>query len=127
MPHSQTLFCPVVDFVRDNDSYKAHKDGRILTKALMEWFWKHYLGDATSESLGDDVQYVAPLQADLKGLPPTALFTAGFDPLRSEGEELNDRLRKQGVQVAYREFPSLTHNFQTYTAVPAARRASTMH
>ena len=123
-PQAQILFSPVCDFVRDNESYKSHAEGRILTKPLMEWFWKMYLGDATEESLGDQVGYAAPLLAkSLEGLPTTALFGAGFDPLRSEGELLNVALRQAGVPTMYGEFSSLIHGFENMTAFTEPRRA----
>jgi acetyl esterase len=55
---------------------------------------------------------VSPLRAaDLSGLPPALIFTAGFDPLRDEGRAYADRLEAAGVKAVHREFESLIHGF----------------
>ena len=42
---------------------------------------------------------------DLSNLPPAYVATAGFDPLRDEGEEYAERMREEGDQVALRRHP----------------------
>ena len=39
------------------------------------------------------------------------MLTAGFDPLRDEGNEYAAALRSAGVAVDHRQFDSLTHDF----------------
>ena len=63
---------------------------------------------------------------DLSGMPPVYLSTAGFDPLRDEGEELADRLRRAGVPVIGRRFPGLVHGYASFTAMSAAARDATL-
>jgi acetyl esterase len=61
---------------------------------------------------------------DLRGLPTAYVATAGFDPLRDEGEAFAGRLREAGVQVALRRHPGLIHTFANLVAVcPSARQA----
>ena len=65
--------------------------------------------------------------ADLSGLPPAYVATAGFDPLRDEGEDYAARMREAGVQVALQRHPSLIHGFANLTAIcrsAPARRCS---
>src|SRR5690606_38766316 len=58
------------------------------------------------------VPMASPLLAgDLSGFPPTYLVTAGFDPLRDEGEEFAKRLEEAGVPVALRRQQDLIHAF----------------
>ncbi len=40
-----------------------------------------------------------------------AVLTAGFDPLRDEGEAYGERLREAGVPVTVKRYPSLSHGY----------------
>jgi acetyl esterase len=93
----------------------------MLTRADMDWFEGHYLPPGVNR---EDPR-VALLEAtDLSGLPPAYIVTAGFDPLRDEGEELARRLKEAGVPVALRRHPGLIHTFLNLTAIcPTARAA----
>ena len=42
----QLLINPVTDSDMDRDSYRDCAEGYVLTKALMEWFWDHYMDGA---------------------------------------------------------------------------------
>jgi acetyl esterase/lipase len=55
---------------------------------------------------------ISPLAGDLAGLPPVHLQVAGDDILLSEGELLADRLREAGVELDFRRYPGLWHDFQ---------------
>src|SRR6185312_15253781 len=74
----------------------------------------------------DDARGAILRADDLSGMPPVYLATAGFDPLRDEGEELVDRLRAAGVPVVARRFAGLVHGYASFTAVSAAARDATL-
>jgi acetyl esterase/lipase len=63
-------------------------------------------------------------EADLGGLAPAVIATAGFDPLLDQGETYARRLREAGVPVAYRRYDALAHAFTAYTGVSPAADAA---
>ncbi|PKR58020.1 alpha/beta hydrolase [Thalassospira lohafexi] len=48
---------------------------------------------------------------DLRGLPPTYITTAYFDPLRDDGREFTAQLARAGIDVQYREEPQMIHGW----------------
>lgn len=107
-PAMQLLIYPAVDFSMDTASHRSLADGFLLTASLMRWFGGHYLD--SPEQIDDP--RVSPLRAaDLSGLPPAIVVTAGFDPLRDEGQAYADRLHAAGVKTIHRPFDDLIHGF----------------
>ena len=62
---------------------------------------------------------------DLSGLPPAVVATAGYDPLRDEGDAYADALTAAGVQVVHRRYESLIHGFFGLGPVSPAAAAAT--
>lgn len=54
---------------------------------------------------------ISLVDANLSGLPPTTIINAEIDPLRSEGEELAQRMGTAGVPVEQQTFRGVTHEF----------------
>lgn len=120
-PCLQWLIYPATDMAADTPSRTSCGEGFLLTRGDMEWFRDQYLN-----GLGETADpRVSPLRADdLSGLPPALVYTAGFDPLRDEGEAYADRLTAAGVKTVHREFDSLIHGFVGMRgAIHAAARA----
>jgi acetyl esterase len=113
---------PAVDFSARRRSRELFGTGFFLTDAMMTWFERHYLGGWADKT---DVRMSPLLADDLSGLPPTHIVTAGFDPLRDEGEELAARLEQAGVPVTLRRYDGLVHGFASmFNASPSARAAT---
>ncbi len=93
----QLLIAPVTDGSTVRPSMHENGDGFVLTKPLMDWFWGQYADP------GDRSQpRASPLLADsLASLPPAAVFTCEFDPLRDEGDAYAGALQAAGVEVEH--------------------------
>ncbi len=93
----QLLVTPVTDGAGEYPSMTENADGFVLTRALMDWFWDLYADEADRSSAA-----ASPLRAgSLAGLPPAAVFTAEFDPLRDEGRAYAEALSAAGVDVRH--------------------------
>ena len=115
----QLLVYPVTDLDLDRwPSMEENADGPLLTREGMDWFARHYVG--TLPFTGDP--YAAPIRAaDLSGLPPAYVATAGHDPLRDEGAGYAEALAAAGVTVGYDNFATMIHGFVGFAdVVPAA-------
>ena len=118
----QLLIYPVTDLDLDRwPSMEENADGPLLTREGMDWFARHYVG--TLPFTGDP--YAAPIRAaDLSGLPPAYVATAGHDPLRDEGAGYAEALAAAGVTVGYDNFATMIHGFVGFAdVVPAAGEA----
>ena len=109
-PVLQILLYPVLDLAAQTKSRKLFSEGFFLSRRDSEYFVTElYLGGS---GLAADDPRVSPCKAaDLSGLAPALILTAGFDPLRDEGNEYAAALRSAGVAVDYRQFDALTHGF----------------
>lgn len=108
MPVHQVLIYPVADYAFDTPSYQQNEKAKPLNKAMMEWFFDKYLkspadGETPWISLAD--------AQDLRGLPPATVITDEIDPLRSEGKRYADKVREAGMQVDYKNYDGVTHEF----------------
>jgi acetyl esterase len=104
----QLLVYPVTDHDFDTTSYRDNAEGYFLTTDMMKWFWRHYLADPADGAK----PYASPLRAEsLEGLPPALCITAGFDPLRDEGDAFAAALAAAGNQVAHSRYEGMFHGF----------------
>lgn len=97
----------------------------FLTPAHGRWFREQYLG-AYLRAGGDPADpRVSPLlAADLSGLPPAVVVTAGHDPLCAQGRAYAARLRDAGVSVVEGHFPAMFHGFFGFPDLLADARAA---
>jgi acetyl esterase len=89
-------------------SRAENAEGYFLSRAVMQWFAGHYLGE---DGHGTDWR-VSPLRAEsLAGLAPAIVCTAWFDPLRDEGKAYADALQAAGVATRYYQGEGLIHGY----------------
>lgn len=107
-PVAQSLVYPATDLRLGHRSVDTLGTGFLLTKPDILWYRRQYLPDMV---LVEDPRVSPLLAEDLSGLPPTRIWTAGFDPLRDEGMAFADRLREAGVDTRDRCFDDQIHGF----------------
>lgn len=121
-PAFQLLIYPVTDnSSQDTASYRLFDDGFFLTAAQMTWYRGHYFG-AEEATLAREVTASPLLEPDVSAVAPAHVVTAGFDPLRDEGEAYAARLRDAGVRVTVRRHEGLIHGFVNAIGVGRASR-----
>lgn len=104
----QLLVYPATDQHMAFPSIDRNGEGYLLTKFAIQNFRGHYLPD---EKDWKDWRASPLLAKSLAGLPPAYVITAGFDPLLDEGRAYAERLAKEGVEVAYLDYPDMIHGF----------------
>lgn len=113
----QLLFYPVTDLHHHLPSHTLYGSGYRLGHANLLWYREQYLADARQM---DDWR-ASPLRAaDLGGLPPAFVITAGFDPLCDEGRRYAERLHEAGISVTHECFRGMIHGFMLMNAHLAA-------
>jgi acetyl esterase len=95
-------------------------EGFLLTRASVEWFHAQYAASVGADS--SDPRISPLLADDLGDLPPALVVTAGFDPLRDEGEAYAARLQGAGTVVVPMRFDALIHGFFNLTGIHEASR-----
>lgn len=121
-PAFQLLIYPATDLSRSFASHRTFARGFLLEQDTMDWFLEAYLADPARD-VHDPLG--SPLAADdLRGAAPAYVVTAGFDPLRDEGEAYAKKLGEHGVPVELRCEEGLVHGFFSMGGVVDAARAA---
>lgn len=108
MPIAQLLAYPWVSSRTDaGGSLDSCADSFPLNRATMDFFTAMVFPNGE----GMDSPLANPLENDLTGLPPAIIGTAGFDPIRDQGDAYADKLRDAGVVCDHFRFTHLCHSF----------------
>ena len=104
----QVLLYPVTDVGAETQSYRDLADGYMLTREGMRWFIAHYLGKPQE---AEDWRASPLRNPSFAGVAPALVVTAGYDPLRDEGDAYAQKLRAAGVTVDHVTFGGMIHGF----------------
>jgi len=104
-PTALGLICPWLDLVGPH----ADTGDPVLTVSRLEHWKAAY---ARPDQRADP--RVSPALADLTGLPPIVLHSAGHDPLLADAEKLAAK-----VDLEHRRFPGQFHGFHAFVGVLA--------
>ncbi|WP_227131179.1 alpha/beta hydrolase [Halorubellus salinus] len=115
----QALVYPGVGFDEDDPSVREHA-GVVLSDADLAFFGDAYYGSEIHRRN----PYADPTNAaDVSGVAPATVLTAGFDPLRDGGRAYAEQLVRDGVDTRYVNYPDVPHGFLTMPGVDRAREA----
>ena len=104
----QMLIYPATDLTMASKSHAELAEGYRLTRTMMHWFLDKYVPEGTDRT---DPRASPAFTEDLSGLPPALVITAGFDPLRDEGQAYVEKMRAAGVAVEHRCYEGMIHGF----------------
>jgi acetyl esterase len=119
-PALQLLICPTLDLASELPPSHLHGDGQMGGAQRTRWAQGHYLGAQTDPA---DLRLSPLKSADVGGLAPAVIATAGFDPMAGQGEAYARALQSAGSPVTYRRHDALPHGFVVFGVVPGVQTA----
>ena len=106
-PAALLLIYPMLDATASCASYISNGQDYIITRDTLLSGYEMYLQETHFQH-----PEASPLwRDDFNGLPPVHILTAEFDPLRDEGETLQQRLTRQGVACIGQRYLGVIHGF----------------
>ena len=120
----QLLIYPVTQSEATTRSREDLSEGFYLTADFIAAATDNYLPEGIDRR---DPRH-APLHAEIptSGVAPAYVATAGFDPLRDEGEAYAAKLEEAGVKVAHRRFADQIHGFLNVVGAGRTSRAAVL-
>lgn len=113
LPAALVLFSPWADL--GLAALEPPPPGEIMiTKAWLGACAAHYLAGHPA-----DDPLASPVNADLRGLPPTLIQVGGDELLLTDARRLGVALRAAGVTVVAQEYPRRWHVFQQHAGILA--------
>ncbi|TDO27839.1 acetyl esterase [Kribbella sp. VKM Ac-2527] len=119
-PVLQLLIYPALDLSGRRPSRDLFAEGFFLTEESITWYRDHYTPDPAIRTN----PLVSPILGNVAGVAPAHIITAGFDPLRDEGDEYATLLTEAGVPVTHTRNPTLIHGFANLLTLPAPTRTA---
>ena len=130
-PAAQLVLYPALCRRRERPSLTLFARGFMLTRADIDAFQHHYTGhtndaDIRQRPLDGLRELIATSALDagkaLLPLAPAVVVTAGFDPLRDEGDEYAALLAEAGGRVTHRCVDDSVHGFANLVGVSSVSR-----
>ena len=114
----QLLIEPLLDAHCDSPSMEEFAEGYILTRSQLVWAYQQYAPNASRDN-----PLISPLRAtNLRGLPPTAIVTVEYDPVRDDGARYAAKLAEAGVPVLNACIAGMVHHFPGPDLIPTSAR-----
>ncbi|OMC22509.1 alpha/beta hydrolase [Mycobacterium sp. SP-6446] len=113
VPAFQLLMYPPTDLSTRRPSRDLFARGSTFSDANLEWALANYIPPGTDRA---DPR-LSPLHGDVTGLPPAYVASAGFDPIRDDGEAYAKTLRANGIPVAFTRQADLPHAYLNFVSL----------
>ena len=118
----QLLVYPATNFVDVSESRQMFNRDYYLDQTFLDLAIESYLGPDTDRADPDvSVQLTEKIPDNLA---PALIVTAGYDPLRDEGETYARTLAEAGVRVELHRYPGFIHGFFNVVGVGRSTRAA---
>src|SRR5680860_1259091 len=118
----QLLLYPVTNMADPSESRRMFGDGFFLTTEFIDRATTSYLSeDDDRRDARVSLMYTEKIPSDLA---PAFVATAGFDPLRDEGEAFARLLADAGVPVQMKRYPGLIHGFANMVGAGRTSKAA---
>lgn len=119
---AQLLLYPLLDANPHTQPYSSRSQGHyqpLFNMTDLAYSARLY----ATEAQWSDPRVSPILSADLAGVSPVVLVTAGYDILRDEARDYAERLRTQDIEVIHHDAPQLAHGvFDLIGALPQAHQ-----
>jgi acetyl esterase len=113
VPAFQLLMYPATDLSTRRPSRDLFAEGSMFTERNLQWVMANYIPAGTNVK---DPR-LSPQHGDVTGLPPAYIASAGFDPIRDDGEAYATKLRAGGIPVALTRQADLPHGFLNFVGL----------
>jgi acetyl esterase len=104
---------PATDLSTRRPSRDLFATGSTFTDRNLQWVMANYIPGGTD--LKDP--RLSPQHGEVAGLPPAYIASAGFDPVRDDGEAYADKLRAGGIPVALTRQADLPHGYLNFVGL----------
>lgn len=112
----QVLVYPATELEESFPSLRENTDGYMITADMLGHMQRIVAGVVSDLDLSSP--WLSPRrEKDLRGLAPTVMVSAGFDPIRDDGLEYTARLRQAQVPVQLLHYPGQFHGFLNFDAI----------
>lgn len=105
-------------------SATKYQEGYGLTSKMMRWYEDQYAQDEETRTH----PYAFPAYSkNLSGVAPAVVAIAEYDTLADDGKLFAEYLKRDGIEVIYREFKGAIHGFNALAGVAPAYAEEAQH
>jgi acetyl esterase len=121
----QVLVYPATELIESFPSLAENAEGYMVGQRMLAHIQRTVAGAV--DALDPTSPWLSPRrQANLKGVAPAVVVSAGFDPIRDDGLDYASRLRRAGIPVQVLHYPGQFHGFLNFDAINGGARDALM-